>query len=152
MAVFIETLTDNTNRTVADLRSFFSKAGGSLSKTGAVAYLLDRKGVIQIPSHELDEMELFELVVEAGAEDLEQDEDTFMVTTSTEVFDAVQTALHEAGIPVADASLVRLPTTTVKLDSGRTRKLLSFVEKLEEHQDVQAVYTTLDDDSILESV
>ena len=150
VAVFIETLTDNTNRTVADLRSLFSKAGGSLSKTGAVAYLFDRKGVIQIPSHGLDEMELFDLVVEAGAEDLEQDDEAFMVTTSVEDFDAVRTALHEAGLPVADAHLVRLPTTTVKLDPSRARKIVGFIEKLEDHQDVQAVYSTLDD-SILET-
>ncbi len=151
VAVFIETLTDNTNRTVADLRSLFSKAGGSLSKTGAVAYLFDRKGVIQIPSHGLDEMELFDLVVEAGAEDLEQDDDAFMVTTSVEDFDAVRTALHEAGLPVDDARLVRLPTTTVKLDPSKARKIAGFIEKIEDHQDVQAVYSTLDD-SIMERV
>ena len=150
VAVFIETLTDNTNRTVADLRSLFSKAGGSLSKTGAVAYLFDRKGVIQIPSHGLDEMELFDLVVEAGAEDLEQDDDAFMVTTSVEDFDAVCMALHEAGLPVDDARLVRLPTTTVKLDPSKARKIAGFIEKIEDHQDVQAVYSTLDD-SILET-
>lgn len=150
VAVFIETLTDNTNRTVADLRSFFSKAGGGLGKAGTVAYLFDRKGVLQISTADQDEMDLFELVVEAGAEDLEQDEDTFMVTTSVEAFDAVQTALDEAGVPVADASLVYLPTTTVKLDPGQTRKILHFVEKLEDHQDVQAVYTTLDD-SLMET-
>jgi YebC/PmpR family DNA-binding regulatory protein len=152
VAVLVEALTDNTNRTVADLRSLFSKAGGSLGKTGSVAYLFDRKGVFQIPSDGLDEMALFELVVEAGAEDLEQDDDTFMVTTSVEDFDAVQTALHDAGIAVADASLVRLPTTTVKLDPDQARKLAGFLEKIEDHQDVQAVYSTLDDDSILESV
>ncbi len=151
VAVFIETLTDNTNRTVADLRSLFSKAGGSLSKTGAVAYLFDRKGVIEIPSDGLDEMMLFDLVVEAGAEDLEQDDDAFMVTTSVEDFDAVRTALQEAGLPVADAHLVCLPTTTVKLDPSRVRKIIDFIEKLEDHQDVQAVYSTLDD-SILERV
>ncbi len=151
VAVFIETLTDNTNRTVADLRSYFTKAGGSLGKTGTVAYLFDRKGVVQIPAAGQDEMDLFELVVEAGAEDLEQDDDMFMVTTSVETFSDVETALHEAGIPVADASLVRTPTTTVKLDPDQARKILNFIEKLEDHQDVQDVYTTLDD-SILESV
>ena len=152
VAVFIETLTDNTNRTVADLRSYFNKAGGSLGKTGTVAYLFDRKGVIQIETAGQDEMDLFELVVEAGAEDLEQDDDMFMVTTSVEAFGEVETALHEAGIPVADASLVRIPTTTVKLSPDQARKILNFIEKLDDHQDVQAVYTTLDDASILESV
>jgi YebC/PmpR family DNA-binding regulatory protein len=152
VAVFIETLTDNSNRTVADLRSLFNKAGGSLGKAGSVAYLFDRKGLIEISTEDQDEMDLFERVVEAGAEDLEQDEDTFMVTTSVEAFDAVQTALEDAGVPVADARLVRLPTTTMKLDPDQARKILSFVERIEDHQDVQAVYTTLADDSILESV
>ncbi len=152
VAVFVESLTDNTNRTVADLRSLFNKAGGSLGKAGSVAYLFDRKGILQVSAAGQDEMDLFERVVEAGAEDLERDEDTFMVTTAVETFDAVQTALAEAGIPVADASLVYLPTTTVRLDSERTRKLLAFVEKIEDHQDVQAVYTTLDDTALMESV
>ena len=150
IAVFVESLTDNTNRTVADLRSLFSKAGGSLSKTGAVAYLFDHKGVIEIPSSGLDEMELFDLVVEAGAEDLEQDDDAFMVTTSVEDFDAVRAALHQSGLPVDDARLVRLPTTTVKLEPSKARKIAEFIEKIEDHQDVQAVYSTLDD-SILET-
>ena len=151
VALLVETLTDNTNRTVADLRSLFNKAGGSLGKTGTVAYLFDRKGVIQIPASGLDEMDLFDLVVEAGAEDLEQDDDAFMVTTSVDDFDAVQTALHDADIPVAEARLVRLPTTTVMLDPDHARKIAGFIEKIEDHQDVQAVYSTLDD-SILVSV
>ena len=115
-----------------------------------VAYLFDRKGLIEVAAEGQDEMDLFELVAEAGAEDLEQDDDTFMVTTSVETFDAVQTALAGASIPVADARLVRLPTTSVKLDPAQTRKILDFIEKLEDHQDVQAVYTTLDD-SVMET-
>ncbi len=152
VAVFIEALTDNTNRTVADLRSLFSKAGGSLGKAGSVAYLFDRKGLLQLPAAGLDEMTVFELVAEAGAEDLERDDEAFMVTTSVEAFEAVQTALHAAGLTPRDASLVRLPTTTVRLDAGQARKIQAFLEKLEDHQDVQAVYTTLDDESVLESV
>jgi YebC/PmpR family DNA-binding regulatory protein len=148
IAIFVETLTDNTNRTVADLRSLFSKAGGSLGKSGSVAYLFERKGILEIPAADHDELEVFERVVEAGAEDLEQDDGTFMVTTSVDAFDAVQTALHEAGIKTDDARLVFIPTTTVRLDPDPARKVMRFVEKIEDHQDVQAVYTTLDDASI----
>ncbi|MFQ5568468.1 MAG: YebC/PmpR family DNA-binding transcriptional regulator [Rhodothermales bacterium] len=148
VAIFIETLTDNTNRTVADLRSFFSKAGGSLGKTGTVAYLFERKGLIQIAAEGRDELELFDLVAEAGAEDLEQDDETFMVTTPVETFDAVHTALHDAGITPSDAHLVRLPTTTVKLDPKQALKVMNFIEKVEDHQDVQAVYSTLDEESV----
>lgn len=150
VAILVETLTDNTNRTVADLRSLFSKAGGSLGKTGSVAYLFERKGLIQIPIEGQDEMMLFEQVVEAGAEDLEQDDDQFMVTTAVETFDDVQTALHEAGVPIAEASLVYIPSTTVKLDPDQTRKILNFIDKIDEHQDVQAIYSTLDD-SVMEA-
>ena len=96
-------------------------------------------------------MELFDLVVEAGAEDLEQDDEAFMVTTSVEDFEAVRTALQQAGLPVDNAQLVRLPTTTVKLDASQARKIAEFIEKIEDHQDVQAVYSTLDD-SIMERV
>ena len=145
IALLIETLTDNTNRTVADLRSLFSKAGGSLGKSGSVAYLFERKGILQIPADGQDELEVFERVVEAGAEDLERDEGQFMVTTPVEAFDDVQTALHAAGIPTDDARLVYIPTTTLRPDPGQTRKVQAFIEKIEDHQDVQAVYTTLDD-------
>lgn len=150
VAIFVETLTDNTNRTVADLRSLFTKAGGSLGKSGSVAYLFDRKGVIHIPADGPDEMEVFELVVDAGAEDLVQEDGYFVVTTPVAAFDAVQTALHEAGIKAEEASLVRLPMTTIKLDPDQARKVMNFIEKLDDHQDVQAVYTALDEDSVLE--
>ena len=151
VAVFIECLTDNTNRTVADMRSMFSKAGGSLGKAGSVGYLFDRKGIIQIPADAYDELELFELVVEAGAEDLERDDDMYMVTTPVEQFVAVQTRLEEAGIKPAEAELVRIPTTTMKLAPDQARKVMIFIDKIEEHQDVQAVYTTLDDGVMVEA-
>ena len=141
VAVFVETLTDNTNRTVADLRLLFSKNGGSLGKTGSVAYLFDRKGVIQIPASEQDAMDLLDLVAEAGAEDLEEDEDMLMITTSAEVFDEVQAALRDAGVLAADARLVRLPKTTIALGAEQAARTALFIERLEDHQDVQAVYT-----------
>ena len=150
VAVLVEALTDNTNRTVADLRHLFSKHGGSLGKTGSVAYLFERKGLLQVPTDTYDEMEVFERVAEAGADDLERDEESFMVTTPVEAFDAVQGALAAAEIAVEEARLVFLPTTTVRLDTEAARKLQAFVDKLDEHQDVQAVYTTLDDASMLE--
>ncbi len=143
VAILVEALTDNTNRTVAALRSLFSKHGGGLGKAGSVAYLFDRKGVIQIPAAEHDEMELFELVAEAGAEDLEEDDGMFMVTTSVEDFDGVQVELLEAGIRPAEAALVRLPRTTVTAEESLATRTRTFIERLEEHQDVQAVYSNL---------
>ena len=143
VAVFVEALTDNTNRTVADVRHLFSKAGGSLGQSGSVAYLFDRKGVLEVPAEEHDEMELFELVAEAGAEDLAREDDTFVVTTPVEAFGAVQAALREAGIEPEEAGLIRVPTTTVSLSPDEARKVAGLIEALEELQDVQAVYTTL---------
>ncbi len=143
VAVFVEALTDNTNRTVADLRSLFSKAGGSLGQSGSVAFLFDRKGELQIPAEGRDEMDLFELAVEAGADDLRQEEDLFIVSTSVEHFGAVSAAFRERGVEAVEAGLVRIPNTTVSLEEAEARRVLHLLDAIEEHQDVQAVYTTL---------
>ena len=153
IAVFVEALTDNTNRTVADIRHIFSKGGGSLGQSGSVAFQFDRKGVFEIPSGETDEMELFELVVEAGAEDLAREDDQFVVTTPVDAFGSVQSALEEAGIEPEEAGLQRIPTTTTRLDPDEARKVANLIEKLEDSDDVQAVYTTLEfDDSTVEAL
>ncbi len=153
VAVFVEVLTDNTNRTVADLRHIFSKAGGSLGQSGNVAFLFDRKGIIEIEGEGRDEMELFELVVDAGAEDLAREDESFIVTTSVEDFGAVREAVRSAGIEPVEAELQRLPTTTVSLDPDHARKVAAMIEKLEDHQDVQAVYSTLElDDRTIEAI
>lgn len=146
IAVFVEALTDNTNRTVADLRHLFSKAGGSLGKSGSVAYLFERKGIVEVPVEGNDELRLFEIVAEAGADDLQQEDDTFVITTPVEHFDDVRTALHEAGIATSESALVRTPTTTLTLPDGEVEKVARLIEQLEELQDVQAVYTTLEVD------
>ena len=153
VAIFVETLTDNINRTVADVRSIFTKNGGSLGQTGSVGYLFERKGNIEILAEGRDELELFDLVAEAGAEDLAQEDNMFVVTTPVEMFGAVQAAIQEAGINTEEAQLVRIPTTTVSLDPSSTRKVLKLLEALEDNQDVQAVYSTLElDDATIEAI
>ena len=153
VAIFVEALTDNINRTVADVRHLFNKHGGSLGQTGSVGYLFDRKGHIEFPAANHDEMELFELVAEAGAEDLVQEEDHFVVTTQVEQFGAVVAALNSKGIEPEEASLVRIPTTTVSMDASGAKKIGTLVELLEELQDVQAVYTTLElDEATIEAL
>lgn len=153
VALFIEALTDNTNRTVADVRHLLTKVGGSLGQTGSVGYLFDRKGIFEIPAEGKDELELFELVAEAGADDLAEEDDMFVVTTAVENFGAVQAALDEAGIAVEEATLQRIPTTTIALDADSARKVAKLIEALENHQDIQAVYTTLDlDEATLEAI
>jgi YebC/PmpR family DNA-binding regulatory protein len=144
VAIFVEALTDNTNRTVADVRHAFSKAGGSMGKAGSVAFLFERKGVFIVPAEGRDELELFEMAADAGAEDIEQEEDGFVITAPVESFDAVQTALADAGIEPSEAALVRTPTTTVSLPSDQAAKVLKLVDTLEELQDVQSVYTALE--------
>ena len=152
VAVFIEAMTDNTNRTVAELRHLFSKAGGSLGTPGSVAYLFERKGVIEVSADGLDELELFELVAEAGAEDLQQEEDSFVITTPVESFAAVREALLQAGIQPREANLERIPTTTVKVSPEEAVKVARLLDILEDHQDVQAVYSTLELDEETQQV
>ncbi len=149
IAVFIEALTDNTNRTVADVRSIISKAGGSLGQNGSVAYLFSRKGVFDIPAEGVEEADLFEIVVDAGAEDLELSGDHFIVTCEVEVFGIVQSALENAGVRVEEAILQRVPLSTNILSTEAAKKVTQLIEKLEEHQDVQAVYTNLEFDDAL---
>jgi len=149
VAVFVEALTDNTNRTVADLRAIFSKSGGSLGQSGSVAFLFERKGQFEVPASEADELELFELVADAGAEDLEQDDGVYTITTPVEAFGSVQKALDGAGIEVTEAELIRIPTASRKVDLSTARSVAALIEKLEDHQDVQAVFTTLEFDDEL---
>ena len=149
VAVFVETLTDNTNRTVADLRSLFSKAGGNLGTSGSVAFLFDQRAVFEIPvtsasGEPVTEDDLFLLVADAGAEDLRRDDDTFVVEAPAEAFGAVQAALAGAGVEPEEAGLVRVPTTTTALAPDDAAKVLRLLDQLDDHQDVQAVFSTLE--------
>lgn len=146
IALFVETLTDNTNRTVADLRSIFSKAGGNLGNSGSVGFLFDQKGIFEIPAAGQTEDDLFMLVADAGAEDLRQEDDSFIVETPVDAFGAVQSALQDAGIEPEEAGLQRIPNTMNKLDPEGASKVLKLIDTLDDHQDVQAVYSTLDVD------
>ena len=154
VAVFVETLTDNTNRTVADLRSLFSKAGGNLGTSGSVAFLFDQKAIFEIPAEGQSEDDLFLLVADAGAEDLRREAasgesaggEAFVVEAPVEAFGSVQAALAEAGIEPAEAGLQRIPTTTTALAAPEAQKVLRLLDQLDDHQDVQAVYSTLDVD------
>ncbi|PEN12239.1 YebC/PmpR family DNA-binding transcriptional regulator [Longibacter salinarum] len=144
VAVFIEAMTDNTNRTVADLRHLFKQYDGNLGKDGSVGYLFEQKGQFEIPVSETDELELFELVVDAGAEDLQTEGDVYVVTSSVDAFSNVESALEDAGIETESADLVRIPATTVALDESQTETVRNLIEQIEDHDDVDAVYTTLD--------
>jgi len=144
VAVFIEAMTDNTNRTVADLRHLFKKYDGNLGKDGSVGYLFEQTGQFEIPVDATDELELFELVVDAGAEDLQTEGDVFVVTSSVDAFSNVENALDGGGIETESADLVRIPTTTIALDESQTETVRSLIEDIEDHDDIDAVYSTLE--------
>ena len=146
VAVFVEAETDNINRTVKDLRNLFGDHGGNLGKSGSVAYLFERKGRLEIPADATDEMTLFEVAVEAGADDLEEKGDRYVVTTPVDAFSDVEAALTEEGLEPGASALVRLPTTTVSLDREARREVEALIENIDAHNDVDAVYTTLASD------
>jgi len=143
VAVFVEAMTDNNNRTVADLRHLFKKYDGNLGKDGSVGYLFEQKGRFEIGAEAVDEMEVFEVVVDAGAEDLRRDDDVFVVTTPVEAFADVEEALEEAGLEVGDSDLVRIPSTTVTLGPSEEETVRNLVDEIEDQNDVETVYTTL---------
>jgi len=153
VAVYVETLTDNRNRTGADVRAIFSKNGGSSAEPGAVAWQFERKGSMVVPKT-ADDDELMMLALEAGADDLVDQGDTWQVITPPTELSQVRTALEEAGLNVSDADLTMLPTSTIALDTeADARKVLRVVDALEDHDDVQAVYANFDiPDSVMEAL
>jgi YebC/PmpR family DNA-binding regulatory protein len=144
VAVIVEALTDNRNRTAADVRFAFSKFGGSLGTPGSVAWMFERKGVITIPVEAVDEDTITMTAAEGGAEDVRQDGDTWVVTSEPHDFPALRTALEAASIPIDNAGLSLLPKTQVEVDADQARTLLRMVDLLEESDDVQDVYFNFD--------
>ena len=141
VAVLVEAMTDNRNRTVAEVRHAFSKRGGNLGTDGSVAYLFNRVGQIGFEPG-ADEDQVLEVALDAGAEDVESNDDGSVdVTTPWEDFSAVKTALEEAGLEPAGGEVTMVASTTVPLDEGSARSVLGLVEALEDLDDVQNVYT-----------
>ena len=150
VAVFVEALTDNPNRTVADLRVYFSRAGGALGNSGSVAFMFERKGVFEIEAAAMPtgmtEDDLFLLAADAGAEDLESDGGGgFVVTSPVEAFGPVLAALRGAGIEPTEAALRRFPTAATGADAETAEKVHAMLDRIDDHPDVQAVYSTLSD-------
>jgi YebC/PmpR family DNA-binding regulatory protein len=144
IAVFVECLTDNPQRTVANIRSLFGKRGGGLGTNGSVAFMFSRKGVITVPKGTLNSEE-FELeIIDAGAEDLEIQDDMFVITTAMEDFGPMQKKLDQLGIEAENASLQRIPVETKKLDKDAAVKVLRLIDEFEDDDDVQNVYHNLE--------
>ncbi|MBR1627490.1 MAG: YebC/PmpR family DNA-binding transcriptional regulator [Bacteroidales bacterium] len=144
IAVFVECLTDNNNRTVANVRSIFNKLGGNLGTNGSLSFLFERKGVFQIKIGDRDPEELEMQLIEAGADDIEQDDEYFTVYTKMEDFSNMNKALEEAGIEAESAELQRIPNNTTELSVEDGLKVLKLVDTIEEDDDVQAVYHNLE--------
>jgi len=144
IGVFIDCLTDNRNRTVGNVRSIFTKRGGNLGTNGSLGFMFDRKGVISLPKGDLDPDE-FELeVIDAGVEEIELEDDVFMITTPMEEFHNVQMKLEEMGLESTSAELQRIPTDTIELPLDQAVSIMKIVDEFEDDDDVQAVSHNLE--------
>ncbi|HEX6066689.1 MAG TPA: YebC/PmpR family DNA-binding transcriptional regulator [Longimicrobiales bacterium] len=146
VAILIDTVTDNANRTVAEIRHALSRHGGTLGTSGSVAWQFDHKGQIYVNAARYDEDTVMSAALDAGAEDMEREGDSYVVTTDIPSFHTVQSALKSAGIAVESASLEKLPKASVHVDGEDVTKLLKLLDALEELDDVQKVHSNLDID------
>jgi len=144
VAVLVDVLTDNRNRAASDVRYVFSKNSGKLGTAGSVAYLFERKGIILVPKDSTGEDELMEIALEAGAEDVEEQENDYRIVTTAEDFTAVRDALDEAGVEFENAEITMVPQNSIDLDAGTARQTLRLIDALEENDDVQEVYANFD--------
>lgn len=145
VAVLAQCLTDNRNRTVADLRNIFSKCGGNLGESGSVAWMFDQKGMVTIPAENTDEDAVMMATLDAGAEDIRTEGDTIEVVCKPEDLQAVREALNNAGITYTEADVSMIPKTTVRVeDSKEASQIIRLVEMLEDHDDVQNVFSNFD--------
>jgi YebC/PmpR family DNA-binding regulatory protein len=154
VAVMVDIMTDNRNRAAADIRRIFSRIGGSLGTSGCVSWIFDKKGMIIVNKESgADEDAVLETALEAGAEDMNTEDDHWEILTDVESFQVVVEGLKKAGIEMASAEVTMLPKDTVKLGKDGAKKVLRLVDALEEHDEVQEVYANFDiPDDILEEI
>jgi YebC/PmpR family DNA-binding regulatory protein len=144
VALLIESMTDNRNRTVAEIRHLLAKNGGNLGEAGSVGWMFEKKGYIVVDKAAKPEDELFELAIEAGADDLRDDDDNFEIITSPDEFESVLSAVKSAGIVPQVAEVEMMPQTYIKLEGQEARQMLKLMEALEDHDDVQKVSANFD--------
>jgi len=144
VAMIVTALTDNRNRTVAEIRKIFSKNGGNLGEAGCVAWMFQKKGLIVVDKDQIDEDELLAVALEAGAEDVRPVDAIYEVITDPESFEAVKQEIIGKGIEPASAEISLIPQSTVRLEGNQARQLLKLMDELEEHDDVQNVYANFD--------
>ena len=144
VAMIVTALTDNRNRTVAEIRKIFSKNGANLGEAGCVAWMFQKKGLIVVDQEKIDEDELLAIALDAGAEDVRPSEAIYEVVTSVEEFEPVKQAILAKGVEPTSSEISLIPQTTVRLEGNQARQLLKLMEELEDHDDVQNVYANFD--------
>jgi YebC/PmpR family DNA-binding regulatory protein len=153
VAILVEALTDNKNRTTAELRNIMSKKGGNMAGAGSVSWMFTKKGYMLIEKSQGNEDELMTIALEAGAEDFKSDEKNYEIFTSVQDFEKVKQAIQDKGIKWQDAELTMVPSSNIKVAGNEAKQVLGLVEALEEHDDVQQVYANFDiPDEILEQM
>jgi YebC/PmpR family DNA-binding regulatory protein len=151
--VLVQVVTDNKNRTGPELRHLFEKQSGRMGTAGCVAWMFDRRGVIQVDAERIKEDDLLEKALEAGAVDVKRVEKTFEITTAPDEIEAVRSALEAQKVPVLEASAVMVPQSTVRVEGKDAAAVLRLIEALEEQDDVQAVYSNYDiPDEVLDAI
>jgi len=152
-AIMLEAMTDNKNRTVGEIRAVMGKNGGNLGENGCVGWMFEQKGLIIVPSSAMAEDDLMELVMDAGADDLEQVNDVFEIKTSMENFEPVRKILESKEIKIDFAELTRIPTNTIDVDEKTGRQLLRLMDLLEDHDDIQKAFANFDiSDEVMASI
>lgn len=154
VAVLVETMTDNKNRTVADIRHYFAKSGGNLGESNCVAWMFDKKGTLTVEKGGIDEDALMNLALEAGAEDVIEEDDSFQVVTAPETFNDVVDRLEKGNLKFSEATMSMVAKNTIEVTDEKTaRALLRLLENLEDHDDVQKVHANFDiDDDLMEQI
>ncbi len=153
VAIFIEALTDNKNRTTAELRNIMSKKGGNMAGAGSVSYMFTKKGYVLIEKSQAQEDELMTIALDSGAEDVKLDDKNYEIITPSQDFEKVKQALLSKGLKLQTAEITMIPSSTIKVTGGDAKQVLGLVEALEEHDDVQQVYANFDiPDEILEQM
>jgi YebC/PmpR family DNA-binding regulatory protein len=154
VALYLEVMTDNKNRVVSEIRHILTKYGGNLGANGCVAWIFDSRGVISIDADRVDEDTLMDVAMEAGADDIETESDSYTIITDPGKLDDVRTAIEEKGIPIASAEVTMVPQNTVKLtDEKEASSMLKMMDLLEENDDIQKVYANFDiDESVMEKL
>ena len=147
VAIIIETLTDNKNRMVSEIRHIFSKYNGNLGENGSVAWIFSQKGYLSVDKDEISEDDLMMAVLEAGVEDIGDEEDVWGITAEPQDFEGVKQALQDAGIPFKNPELIRKPQNTVKVEGKTAASVVNLMSALEDHDDIQKIYSNFDIDT-----